>query len=146
MVDGLIFMGVGHGNLTHQITVVMYTCLPDWVSDSLDSVRQRFWFLCCGLGLIADPPYWISPMLSSISAVHPINACDLLMVQCSVCVYVCVRGTADFLSLRETDVWKQREHLLSPCTLLQNHKVQMTLRPLAALCITPTHPCWVRET
>lgn len=48
-------------------------------------------------------------------------------------------GTADFLSLRESDVWKQREHLLSPCTLLQNHKVQMTLRPLAALCTTPTH-------
>lgn len=128
-----------HENLTHlilglksQITVVMYTRLPDWVSDSLDSVRQRFWFWSCGLGLLSDPPYWISPKLPSIFTVHPINACDLLMAWCSVCVSMHVRGgTADFLSLRKSDVWKQREHLLSPCTLLQNHKVQMTSRSTA---------------
>lgn len=118
------FMGLSHENFTFQITAVKYSLS----FGQLDSVRQRFWFLSCDLGLLCDPPYWISPKLPSIFAVHPINACDLLMAWCSVYLRVCEGGTADFLSLRESYVWKQREHLLSPCTLLQNHKVRMTSR------------------
>lgn len=110
-----------------------------WVWTVWDGGSDWFW----GAGLVTGSLYWISYSLASICALHPINACDLLMVWCVsalVCVCVCVWGTPDFLSLWKSHVWKQREHLLSSCTLLWNHKVQMTPRPPAAQRRLPARP------